>query len=50
MASIVALLSLGLFLWAVNALSILRDQMNDVIARLERIERAQKNSPDAPKA
>ena len=50
MASIFALLAVGLFFWAVNALSVLRDQMNDVIARLERIEQAQKSSPDAPKA
>jgi len=35
------LLFLGLFLWAISALSVLRNQMDEVIARLDRIERAQ---------
>jgi len=35
------LVFLGLFFWAINALSVLRNQMDEVIARLDRMERAQ---------
>jgi hypothetical protein len=36
----ISLLFLGLFFWAINALSVLRNQMDEVIERLERIEGA----------
>jgi hypothetical protein len=35
------LFGIAIVLWSVNALSVLRDQVNDVIARFERIEKAQ---------
>jgi len=41
----ISLLFLGLFFWAINSLSVLRLQMEDVIARLERIERGRGDSP-----
>ena len=41
MVLIVSLVFLGLFFWAINSLSVLRNQMDDAIARLERIEHAQ---------
>jgi hypothetical protein len=34
----ISLLFVGLFFWAINALSVLRNQLEDVLARLERIE------------
>ena len=36
-----SVLFLGLYFWSINALSVLRNQMDEVIERLERIERAQ---------
>lgn len=41
----ITLVFFGLFFWAINALSVLRNQMDDVIARLDRIERGQKDVP-----
>lgn len=35
-----SVLVIGLFFWAIHSLSVLRLQMEDVIARLERMERA----------
>ena len=43
----IVLLFVGLFFWAINALSVLRNQMEDVIARLDRIERGQKGDSAA---
>jgi hypothetical protein len=34
------LLFLGLFFWAINALSVLRNQMDEVLERLERLDGA----------
>jgi len=36
----ITLLFLGLFFWAINALSVLRNQMDEVLERLKRIEGA----------
>ena len=33
-----SLVLLGLFFWAINALSVMRNQLDEVIGRLERIE------------
>jgi hypothetical protein len=41
----ISLLFLGLFFWAINSLSVLRLQMEDVIARLERMERGRRDDP-----
>lgn len=43
------LLFVGLYFWSINALSVLRNQMDDVIARLDRIERSQ-NAASADRA
>jgi hypothetical protein len=44
----ISLLFLGLFFWAINALSALRLQLEDVVTRLERIERAVGKTQQAP--
>ena len=41
----VSLVIIILFFWAINALSALRQQMDEVLLRLERIERKQATPP-----
>ncbi len=42
----ISLLFLGLFFWAIHSLSVLRVQMDDVIARLGRIEQPSQGQPN----